>query len=119
MELTRLLHCGTATFNIDFLGCQYHRGMEEGGDWNDCSERIKVADLYSSSHTKIHLWLPCAGKYGMSHSMIKETQTCVWSWGWGEGEGGMNWEIRFDINMLLCVTYIAGGNLLCSRGSSA
>lgn len=93
--------------------------MEEGGDWNDCSERIKVADLYSSSHTKIHLWLPCTGKYGMSHSMIKETQTCVWSWGWGEGEGGMNREVGFDINMLLCVKYIAGGNLLCGRGSSA
>ena len=35
------------------------------------------------------------------------------------GEGGVNWEIRFDINILPCVTQIASGNLLYSRGSSA
>ena len=51
--------------------------------------------------------------------MIKETQTYTWSWAWGEGVGGMNWEIRFDINILLCVKYIASGNLLYSTGTSA
>ena len=35
----------------------------------------------------------------------------------GEGEGGM--KIRFDINTLPCVKYIASGNLLYSTGSSA
>ena len=37
----------------------------------------------------------------------------------GEGEGGMNGEIRFDINTLLCVKQIASGNLCCSTESSA
>ena len=37
----------------------------------------------------------------------------------GAGEGGMNWEIRFDINTLLCVKQIASGNLLYSTGSSS
>ena len=36
----------------------------------------------------------------------------------GEGEGGMNWEIRFDINILPCVKQIASGKLLYSTGSS-
>ena len=36
-----------------------------------------------------------------------------------EEEGGMNWEIRFDINTLPYVKYIASGNLLYSTGSSA
>ena len=31
----------------------------------------------------------------------------------------MNWAIRFDINILLCVKSIASGNLLYSTGSSA
>ena len=37
----------------------------------------------------------------------------------GKGEGGTNWEIRFDINTLPCVKYIASGNLLYSTRSSA
>ena len=37
----------------------------------------------------------------------------------GEGEGGTNREIRFDINTLPCVKWIASGNLLYSTGSSA
>ena len=37
----------------------------------------------------------------------------------GGGEGGTNWEIRSDINTLLCVKQIASGNLLYSTGTSA
>ena len=40
-------------------------------------------------------------------------------WTQGEGEDGMNWEIRFDINTLPCVKWIASGNLLYSTWSSA
>ena len=36
-----------------------------------------------------------------------------------EGEGRMNWELRFDINTLPCVKWIAGGKLLYHKRSPA
>ena len=36
----------------------------------------------------------------------------------GEGEGGMYWEIRFDINTLPNIKWIASGKLLYSVESS-
>ena len=49
-----------------------------------------------------------------TETQIVENRHVDMGWGDGRREGGLNWEIRFDINTLPCVKYIASGKLLIS-----
>ena len=55
-------------------------------------------------------------KYGLKTFRNIKQAMGMWT---GRGEwGGMDWEIRFDINILLCVEQMASGKLLQSTGGS-